>query len=306
MQYKLLYSLLQKERRLVVKFNQGKASGDLILSDNGYSILFYTPEGTSLEGKIIVCSSDKNGLEQLAISLGEMTGFSVSTKPGEARHKYIVTYIKFCDSYHILSQEWNSTLIKLIYPQTLHNVFLGSQYSSLRDMNCGDDITMNARPISLTDSSIGLNIYGALFSFESNNYSIIAYEELRKIINKLDAVITALGYKPIDYQEIEVTNKTRGASDLDVEKHTNYLILPTIPKYGSTDFGPYEDLKPHEVYHIGKIGLFGAFFVGSISVKRADFRDVNFFICVHDKTVWKEQKFTLFNLIGLEPEKLTP
>ncbi len=59
-------------------------------------------------------------------------------------------------------------------------------------------------------------------------------------------------------------------------------------------------------YHIGKIGLFGAFFVGSISVKRADFRDVNFFICVHDKTVWKEQKFTLFNLIGLETEKLTP
>ena len=64
--------------------------------------------------------------------------------------------------------------------------------------------------------------------------------------------------------------------------------------------------ESYPVYHIGKIGLFGAFFVGSISVKWADFRDVNFFICVHDKTVWKEQKFTLFNLIGLETEKLTP
>lgn len=248
MQHKLLYNLLQKEERLAVNFNQGEANGELILGDNGYSILFHTPESVNLEGKTIICSSSKNGLEQLAISLGEMTSFSFSTKPGEARYKYIIKYIRYCDSYHVLSQEWDSTLIKLIYPQTLHNVFLGPQYSSLRDMNCGDNIIMNARPIPLTDPSLEFNIYGALFSFESNDYSTIAYEELRKIINKLDAIITALGYKPIDYQGIKVANRVRGASDLDNEKHTNYLILPTIPKYGSTDFGPYEDLKPNEVH----------------------------------------------------------
>lgn len=248
MQHKLLYSLLQKEGRLVVKFNQGEASGELTLSDNGYSILFCTSESTNLESKIIACSSNKNGLEQLVISLGGMTGFSFSTKPGEARYKYIVKYARYCDSHHILSQEWDLTLVKLIYPQTLHSVFLAPRYSSLRDINCGDDITMNARPISLTDLSLGFNIYGALFSFEGDNCSIISYGKLRKIVNKLDAIITALGYKPIDYQGIKVANKIEAASDLDIEKHTNYLVLPTIPKYGSTDFGPYEDLRPNEIH----------------------------------------------------------
>jgi len=151
MQYRLLYYTLQRAKRLVINYSGVQDYGRLLLEANGYAISFETSSSDSLVGETIICSSDESGIEQLAISLGEIKNYRISTKRENTRYTYIVKWIRYCDSQHILSQEWDITLVKLLYLQALHSIFLVPQYNSLQNIDCGDNLILKSAPFQITN-----------------------------------------------------------------------------------------------------------------------------------------------------------
>lgn len=240
----LLRFLLKSKNQISIRIDNETRSthGRLLLDDNGYSIMFETSDN-SLENMDIVCSSNEQGIEQLVISLSVIKGWRISSGDERPLYKYGIKYIRYCDSLHTLSKEWNPVSVKLTYPQVLHSMFLSSQYPDLRDVNCGKGLVLTAQPTDSVDNFTGFTPYRSRLSIISNDGSIIERNTLYQTITRVSAIITALGYRPIDCQEVQICSLTDDCSKLEKEKHTNHLIFPTMPMYGASNFGPYQDVK---------------------------------------------------------------
>lgn len=197
-----------------------------------------------------LCSSTCDGLEKIAIKLGSLSRSKFLAGEQQSLYVYNVRSIRYCDAEHEMGATWDFSRFRVVYPTALHSVLVG-YYKPLKRLEVGDGLLLSVRPVDFIDPFYSLKFFKPCFDFWTKDGADIDLNMILKVINKLDAIVSAIGYRPISPHEISLFPSVED-DDLNNVYGRCFLVLPAVFKYGFDDLGPYNDLPRREEIDLGR------------------------------------------------------